>query len=408
MSLVRIRPSSQATGEKCRRASWLSIRHQESDADKERGDTADAYVSIALMGGDEPPPDATEAIALLAWVREFFPKDAQFFVQKPIALVDPRTGETLSKGKPDLLVLYTLNGRKRLVVVDWKTIGQLFAGYLAPPDDSIQQLNYMVAGGLELGADEGQVILVAFDAKRVKPIIGSAIPVEEWWPIIDRIAAVPQVDPEGPEPAASKGKHCETCWQRGKCSAYLLPAFEANQIPAALSPFTGAGRLLTDADALSALEWLEDARSVVSKAKKVMDVVQGHLEAYANTHGPIQRGDEAWGPIETPGRRSGLKLEDLERLEEMGIGQTIAAALKRPSLIMQGEPGVKYDWRKTPVPLTPRAPAAPALAEVIPLPVSPPAPAAAPKRGRGKKGLTVIDSEGQPLLIPPGDDKPTT
>lgn len=324
-----VRPSSLQMAEVCARAPWLGQKYREENENMRHGSAIDTDVSIELLGGGEA--QTKEGSALAAWVRERFPGEVEFFVQRKLRLLDPVSGELITEGTADLLVRHAVGGRRRLSVVDWKTKGQLYAGYLEPPDNNLQQMAYAVAGGMEFEVDEIHIILACFDARGVTPIEGTVLEGEKWWPLIDRIKAVPHVNLDEPEPVATKGRHCDSCYQKQHCSAYLMPAMAA--APVELVPFMEGGGGLTPATALAGLEWLEAADDLIARAKKVRDVVEKQLSTFATLHGPLRRGDQEWGPIPTNGKRSGPSVGELE---EMGLS----------NLIKPGKPGVKFDWKK--------------------------------------------------------------
>lgn len=325
-----VRPSSLQMAEECERAPYLGQRYREGNENTRRGNDIDIDVSTVLVGGGEAR--TKEGRMLAAWVRERFGDDATFLIQRKVRLVDPVTGEVITEGTPDLLVLHQVGERLRLTVVDWKTIGQFFAGYLELPDNNLQQGAYAVAAAMEFGAEEYQIILACFDERGIKPIEGSVLEGEAWWPLLERIKAIPHVNLEGPEPEATKGEHCDRCWQKMHCSAFLLPAVEG-KLPVELVPFSEVGQGLTSTEAVAGLEWLEHADEAIARAKKLRDLVEGQLKTFATVNGPLVDGDRQWGPIATNGQRRGPNLGELE---EMGLGH----------LIKPGKPGVKFDWKK--------------------------------------------------------------
>jgi hypothetical protein len=321
-----VRPSGLQIAEKCSRAPWLSHKYPEENAAIRNGNEVDADISRVLLEGGQA--STKEGAALAAWVRKRFSPTAQFFIQHKVRLLDPETGDVITEGTPDLLVL----DGKRLYDVDWKSIGQLYAGYLERPENNLQQMAYVVAGGMEFEAEEVQIILACFDAKGgITPIEGEVLEGAAWWPLIERVKAVPHVDLEGPQPPAIKGEHCDTCYQRIHCSAYLLPAME--KVPVELVPFAEPGTGLTASEVLAALDWLDRADTAIKRAEKIRDLAEGQVKTFVSLNGPIRRGDKEYGPAPTNGTRRGPKLEELEAL---GLGH----------LIKPGTPGVKFDWRK--------------------------------------------------------------
>lgn len=320
-----VRPSGLQIAEKCSRAPWLAHKYNEENANIRKGNAVDADISrVLLEGGEATTP---EGAALAAWVRRRFSPTAKFFIQRKVRLIDPTTGEVITEGTPDLLVL----DGKRLYDVDWKSIGQLYAGHLERPENNLQQMAYVVAGGMEFEAEEVQIILACFDAKGITPIEGEVLEGAAWWPLLERVKAVPHVDLDGPQPPAILGDHCDSCYQRRHCSAYLLPAM--GETPVELVPFAEPGTGLTSKEAEAGLVWLAKAKAMLKRAKEVTELVEGQLQTFTTVNGPIRQGDKEWGPIPTNGKRSGPKLEELEAA---GLGD----------LIKPGKPGVRFDWKK--------------------------------------------------------------
>jgi hypothetical protein len=321
-----VRPSGLQIAEKCSRGPWLSHRYPEENPAIRHGKAVDDDVSRVLVEGGDA--STKEGAALAAWVRRRFAPTAKFFIQHKVQLMDPITGELITEGTPDLLVL----DGNRVIDVDWKKKGQLYAGYLEMPDNNLQQMAYAVAAGMEFNVEEVQIILACFDDKGITPIEGPVLEGSSWWPLIDRIKAIPHVDLEGAEPQATKGDHCDSCYQRMHCSAYLLPA-TLEKVPVALAPFAEPGTGLTTDEARAALDWVDMAEAAIKRAKEIRDLAVGQLETFTRINGPIRRGDKEWGPIPTNGKRTGPKFEELEA---QGLGH----------LIKPGKPGVKFDWRK--------------------------------------------------------------
>lgn len=331
MDLRRPRPSSLQIAKDCLRAPWLGNKYPQSTQATQYGSAVDAAISEAINDGVVPAEPM--ALVLWTWLSSLFPADATYYVQRKVTLYDPNTGDVITAGTPDLLVVYALEGRRILVVVDWKTIGQFWAGYLAQPDENLQQLTYMVAAGMEFGADETRVVIALYDVNRIKPLESKVYRATDWWPVIDLIKSVPAVEMDGPEPEARMGGHCDKCWQRQHCSAYLMPAIK--DVPVALAPFVEGGAELTDETAAAGVLWLDRAYDAIKRAKKVADQVEGQLGAYAlKRGGAIRVGeDRLWGANSKPGSRRGPTLDELE---QMGLGH----------LIKPGKPSVAFDWKK--------------------------------------------------------------
>ncbi len=321
-----VRPSGLQIAEKCSRAPWLSHRYPEGNANTRKGDEVDDDVSKVLVEGGEAA--TKEGAALAAWARGRFSATAKFFVKHKVQLLDPLTGELITEGTPDLLVL----DGNRLVDVDWKKKGQLYAGYLEMPDNNLQQMAYAVAAGMEFSVEEVQIVLACFDDKGITPIEGPVLEGSAWWPLIDRIKAVPHVDLEGPEPEADKGDHCDGCYQKMHCTAYLLPA-TLEKVPVELVPFAEPGTGLTLNEALQALDWVDRADAAIKRAEKIRDLAKGQIQTFVRVNGPLRRGSEEYVMTPTTGKRTGPKFEELE---ELGLGH----------LIKPGKPGVSFGWKK--------------------------------------------------------------
>lgn len=339
-----VRPSSFQLAELCERAPYLSTKYREATALTTFGQTVDGQVSRGLQAGELVLAEGEELLPeteqILKWVRDTFIAGAEFHVQRRVTLRDPETGEELTSGTPDLLVV--LRAQRRIVVVDWKKIGQWWAGHLAAPDQNLQQLIYGVAASLEFALDTQidsfKVILACFDADGVRPQESQEIPQSEWWDVIRRVKDVPRVDVEGREPEATKGEHCQNCYQRLHCSAYLLPVMSDAAATAAqddphgeLMPLMEPGALTAEA-ACGVINWLERAGAVIRSAEKLRDLVQGNLEAFVLAHGPIVAGDREYAATPKTGRRLGATVGELEKR-----GLT--------DLIRPGKPGWKFGWR---------------------------------------------------------------
>lgn len=335
-----VRPSSLQMAEKCARAPYLSKKYKESSERTRFGSGVDGQVTrilshLAPLDADEQ--FAPEATKILTWLDDSYPRAGwEYFVQRRLSLVDPLTGEELTAGTPDLVAVNWIDGA--IVVIDWKTKGQWWAGHLAAPDNNLQQLSYLAASWLELSMRSkiktAKIILACFDDEGVTPVESAIFTEEQLFPIIDRIRAIPMVDAEGPEPLATKGNHCEDCYQRGHCSAYLLPGEVA--LTYGLPAFgENAVVSINSENVAEALSWIGHAEDVLRRAKKAVEVVEGQVNAYVKQNGPVVVGSLAYQAIPTSGRRSGATVSELEKR-----GLT--------DLIKPGKPGIRYDWKPLP------------------------------------------------------------
>lgn len=325
--LIPVRPSALQIAEKCDRAPYLGHKYKQGNANTEHGKGVDGEASADLSGG--PAATDPEARAIVDWVRTTWPIGAEFYVQRKIKLVDPVTGEVLREGTADLIINVPMY--RKVWVVDFKSKGQWWSGYLAKPDDNLQQHCYGMGAAMEFGADEYEIVLALFDGRGVDPQHSQAFPAASWWPMLERLKAIKPFDPDGPEPEATIGDHCDHCWQRMHCSAHLLPAMA--EVPVALVPFTEGGGELTPERALAALDWIDRADDAIKKAKRVRDLVEAQVDTFVRLNGPVRRGDKEYGPVPTNGKRSGPTVAELEK-----------AGLQH--LIKDGDPGVAFKWRK--------------------------------------------------------------
>ena len=338
--LQRSRPSQLQAAETCSRSLWISLHYREGNANTRRGQSHDAKASEILTNIKEVPIAlvdksklSPEVKGILAWVGKTFGSHCCFYVQRKVTLADPRTGEVLSEGTPDMIVVDPL--MHTLTIVDWKTQGQMWAGHLADPDDNLQQLDYAVAAALEFSTadcplDGFKIVLACYDADGVQPRESEIITADQWFGIIDRIKAIPQVDPDEPEPEAQKGEHCQHCWGRLHCAAYLLP--KGDDMPGALVPFTQPGELTAES-ALQALEWADKAEVTVKAGNELIKRVYETIDAFVAANGPIRRGPKQY--CQYP-KMSNRKPPTVGELEAMG----------KADLIKPAVPGTAFGWRK--------------------------------------------------------------
>lgn len=314
----KARPSGMKTAQACALSPWLAVRHQMIRAEIGVGLGVDAEVTEALRGGSAPRSLA--AIEIVEWVRAKFP-GWSVEVQRTLELEDQEMGELLTRGTPDLLAHATICPPDvpcyiEVHVADWKKKGQLFAGYLDTPDEHPQTLSYGLAAALKLDAAVFQVHHVLFNGPDDDIDVRSSRRFEasEFPALLERFRAMPDVDLEGPEPPATEGKHCDTCWQQRWCTARLLPPAVT-----ALEPFTVQGGLTHDRlpEAIAVLEKFDASTRLLSK--KAWEQVQGLVQL----HGPVRVGDREFGFFEKKGKRSGPKVEELIK---MGHGDLVKPA----------------------------------------------------------------------------------
>jgi hypothetical protein len=320
----KARPSGMATAEQCALSPWLAARHQFLKPEMGTGSDVDGEITASLRGG--PAPKSLAAMEIVAWVRRTFPADSALFPQRHVRLEDQEMGELLSEGDADLVVV----ADRDVHVADWKKKGQLWAGYISSPDAHPQQLAYGLGAALELNAAAFTVHHVFFngpDDDNIEPRSSRRYPVEEWPALLARFRAMPDVDLDGPEPPATEGEHCNTCWQQRWCSARLLPAHKG---PSALEPFTKGLTPERLPEAIDVLERFDKATKLASEK------AWAQVEGLVKLHGPVRAGGKEYGFFEKQGKRRPPTLDELE-------------AAKLSHLIKPPETKVAFGSRKAPL-----------------------------------------------------------
>jgi hypothetical protein len=279
---------------------------------------------------------AEESGKILEWLEANYPAaEWRYFVQDTVELLDPETNKVLTKGTPDLVCFQASTGK--LVVIDWKSKGQMWAGHLSPPERNLQQLIYLSAYWLHLSLEhqinEAKIVLACWDvsgvtAQETKEPIGPDIIMG----VVERMRKMPEIDPAGPEPEANVGDHCQFCWQRMHCTEHLLPAGALIQQGQKLPPFIAAmvatdqlrdkqrdGAILDAESTVQALGWVEQAKKVLREAEKIVDLIEENCDAWVTVNGPVEAAGLRYGPVPVKGKQLGatvatLKQEGLQRL----------------------------------------------------------------------------------------------
>lgn len=266
------------------------------------------------------------------WFEQMFPARLETHVQSRLELRDVDSGSILTEGTPDLWCVVDggpLVGTTTHVV-DWKKIEQLFAGKLPNIGDDWQLKLYLFMAMAKSGAARGQYHRVCWSDEELVVESSQVFHAKECRETYQSVLSAPDVDPSGPKPEARKGDHCSRCYRRQHCHAYMLP--DGPNTPAALVPLT-LPKDLNQVEAEKALAWLESAERTLKVGAMLVESVEAKLEAHASVHGPIFFGDRRWGAKESPGKRSGPKLDELEKL---GMAH----------LIKPAKPSITYGWIK--------------------------------------------------------------
>lgn len=300
-----IRPSGLQLAESCGHAARLAEQFPESSEAAENGTRVHADIAQWLLTGRPPSTPHGQRLAA-TWARP----EGEFHVEMPVKLLDPETGEVITEGTTD----FARKAASRVFGVDWKT-GR--PENVAPPADNLQLHAYGLATALELGATSYEIALCFLSADK-DPVWDVAGPYYEadWWPLLERVRTAAT---RGPDPVV--GGHCDRCYVRTHCAAWMLPAHDG---ASALDPFTRPAGLTA--------ETAPRALQVVQAMKDATEVAEAHLKDWVREHGPIRDGSREWGSTTRQGRRS-VRVEDVE-------------AIGRGDLVRAGAPYEAFGWRK--------------------------------------------------------------
>lgn len=345
---MQVRPSGAERAEYCPRVPYLAAKFPASRNNTRMGSLVDGQVTFVLKHGLEAflgtgEELSEEAGKILEWLEANYPAaEWRYFVQEKVELVDPETEKVLTAGTPDLVCFQASTGF--LVVIDWKSKGQMWAGHLTPPERNLQQLIYLSAYWLKLSMEHaitiGKIVLACWDVNGVTPQeTPEPIGPDVIMGVVARMRKMPEVDPTGPEPEAAVGEHCQHCYQRMHCTEHLLPAGalilkgpEAQEMPVFLKAMVASdglrdqkrdGAMLDAGSTVQALAWVERARQVIREATKIVDLVEENCDAFVTTNGPVESAGQCYGPVPVKGRQLGatvatLKQEGLSRLIRAG------------------------------------------------------------------------------------------
>jgi hypothetical protein len=317
-----VRASALQVAEHCDLAATLAAEHPRTSADIETGRAVDAEACAELADG--PKAKETDAQAVVWWVRHNL---CGVYVQEPVRVADPKTGEILSPGTPDVygrLIGDVEEGNAdRIVVVDIKKREQYYAGNLAPPDQNMQLHAYAIALAQKYQVRSYQTCLLLFGDGAVQELWSQTYTEPEWRPFLDRIRKIHEREKARGDkrPVGQSGPHCLECYQRRHCPHWVLPATAPES---ALAPLALPGGLTAENSGRALLAWMQ--------LGDLYEQVKPLLQEYALAKGGITVGEKVWGPISVRGRAS-ASVKDLE-----------AAGLQ--SYIRHGEPSVRYGWKR--------------------------------------------------------------
>lgn len=345
---MQVRPSGAERAEYCPRIPYLAAKFPASRNNTRMGSLVDGQVSFIIKHGLDAFLATGEELSeeggkILEWLEANYPSaEWRYFVQEKVELVDPETDKVLTAGTPDLVCFQASTGF--LVVIDWKSKGQMWAGHLTPPERNLQQLIYLSAYWLKLSMENqismGKIVLACWDINGVTPQeTPEPIGPDVIMGVVARMRKMPEVDPNGPEPEAAVGPHCQHCYQRMHCTEHLLPAgaliqkgTDAQELPPFLKAMVSSdglreqkrdGALLDAGKTVQALAWVEKAKQVLREAEKIVDLIEENCDAFVTQKGPVESAGMLYGPQPVKGRQLGatvatLKQEGLARLIRAG------------------------------------------------------------------------------------------
>ncbi len=296
-----IRPSSLSLAEKCGLSAELAKTAPTSAAAQEGRDKNDELDD--WLAGKAPKP-------------KWFPWDnVRGRTQAPLALHDPETGEEITRGTADLVVV----DGAMVTIVDWKTGS---GRYVPPIAENLQLHAYGLALALSTEGATAYTIALAFTDRA--EIQSATYGQDTWFAMLDRIKAVSSKAPE-----ACVGPWCDGCFQRLRCPAHLLPG-AVSEANTALAP-------LTSTDVVTADQVLR-----LHRAAKAMDELsekgREYVKAWVRQHGSLPDGDQELALVEVAGRRS----VSLKQAEAAGLKSMLETA----GAISVSPPSERLTWRK--------------------------------------------------------------
>lgn len=302
-----IRPSLLPIAEKCGHAVELHERHPEGSGASEAGTRwHEAMAAYVRTRAGHPG---------LAAIFATLPPHAKAEAEAPLGLDDPEDGGTLTAGTADLVLTHDDGS---ITVIDWKTG---IADKVEPPDDNLQLLAYGIAAALSRGAKRFRVGLYFTTAPPAR-LSRWFTDGDDYWQIVARIRAVLGK----PRDVPITGPHCDRCYRRSYCNAWMLPAGLGET---ALAPFTAPGGLTHD-NAPNALH-------VVQAMRDALEIAEARLKTWARENGGIRADGKVWAPRMVRGRRS-LPLAAVEQHPDL------IAAVEARGCIREGQPYEVFSW----------------------------------------------------------------
>jgi hypothetical protein len=287
-----VRPSLLVIAKDCGHAVKLSEQYPEGSSAASAGTKWHAEMA-EFIATREGRADLAAAFATM-------PKHEKAEPEVRAVLKDPETGEVISEGTADIVLTHEDGS---ITVVDWKTGS---ADKVDPPDTNLQVLCYALAVAMERGAKKFRAGLyfTNYPPLRLSRWFTDG---DDFWRVLDEIKTAASNDRDTPV----KGPHCDRCYRRTHCSAWMLPASLGET---ALAPFTAPAGL-NKSNAAEALR-------VVKAMKDAIEIADKKLKDFARETGGIESDGKVWAPTERRGRRS----ISVEKVESAGLLPTLEEA----------------------------------------------------------------------------------
>lgn len=254
----------------------------------------------------------------LAAILGTLPAHAKMESEVKASLVDPEDGFVFwgdSNGRVDLVL--TLEDGS-LIIIDWKTGSP---DKVDPPDDNYQLLAYGLALALERGAPRFRVGLYFTELPPLQ--LGRWFTDgADYWETLAALRAAATADRTRP----ITGPHCDKCYSRKHCSAWVLPA----TVDGALAPIAEGKGGITAQNAPGALRTIQAMEDIIKIAK-------ARLQDFARETGGIHDGGKVWAPGLINGRRS----VSVEAADAAGLLPQLEAA----GAVNNGKPYERFSWR---------------------------------------------------------------
>ena len=304
-----VRCSALQLAEDCALAPALATQYPETSKYARRG--SELHLEIAT--GMAVTPEARLALAWLDQQGKVLGKEI------PVELLDPETGEVITKGTVDAALETADDIGPVLAIVDFKSGA---SAYVTDPDRNLQLHAYGIALAQQLGYDRYVLMLAFLREDGVEELRSQVIGGTEQWVMFHRIVAI-----QGRKPEANPGPWCSDCFQSVVCPSFRERVKLAlTLLPSASEHVNGGPLPELTAESAAALV----AR--IDNVKEALEIAEDMAKGYVRRGGQVVVNGKLWEPSMVPGRRTA----DVEALTNAGLSQFIKA----------GRPYERWTWRK--------------------------------------------------------------